>query len=331
MNSWVASVSVDSTITPTPLKSLPSSFSKKAPPRSPSHGSTSFAKSNGSPSSCAELSSFSTMYSPRLSIPATRSAIASVFDFSSPEGRTVPSTKTGVLGGANAATSEPEDPLPQPAGRPIRAAAANAAKKGRGFMRPGILAVPSLDRNRLRQISGLIDVETAGAGNVVGEQLQRQDRQDRLQDPVRGGDLDRLVGDRAGPLLARGDDRDRLGSPRPHLFDVGEDLAEDRALGRYADDRRRLVEQGDRAVLHLASGVGVGRDVGDLLQLQRPLEADRKAEVAAEVKEELPVGERRRDLAHTLLAAGQRRLHLRGQRLHLGDQLGKALRRQRSP
>ena len=38
----------------------------------------------------------------------------------------------------------------------------------------------------------------------------------------------------------------------------------------------RLVEQRDRAVLHLAGGVGVGRDVGDLLQLQRALEADRR-------------------------------------------------------
>ena len=64
-------------------------------------------------------------------------------------------------------------------------------------------------------------------------------------------------------------------------------LSEHRALGRDADDRGRLVEQCDRAVLHLAGGVGVGRDVGDLLQLQRPLEADRQADVAAEIEEEL--------------------------------------------
>jgi hypothetical protein len=96
---------VDSTITPTPLNSLPSSScSKKTPARSPSQGSISFAKSTGSPSLRAELSSFSTTYSPRLSMPATCSAIASVFDFSSPDGCRVPSTKTGAPGGASSAT-----------------------------------------------------------------------------------------------------------------------------------------------------------------------------------------------------------------------------------
>ena len=38
---------------------------------------------------------------------------------------------------------------------------------------------------------------------------------------------------------------------------------------------RGLVEQRDRAVLHLAGRVGVRRDVGDLLELERALEADR--------------------------------------------------------
>jgi hypothetical protein len=40
-------------------------------------------------------------------------------------------------------------------------------------------------------------------------------------------------------------------------------------------------------VLHLAAGVGVGGDVGDLLELQRALERDRAADVAAEVEVEL--------------------------------------------
>jgi hypothetical protein len=42
-------------------------------------------------------------------------------------------------------------------------------------------------------------------------------------------------------------------------------------------------------VLHLARRVGVGGDVGDLLQLQRALEAHREPHVAAEVEEELAV------------------------------------------
>ena len=47
-----------------------------------------------------------------------------------------------------------------------------------------------------------------------------------------------------------------------------------------------VVEKRDRAVLHLARRVRLRRDVGDLLQLQRPLEGDRQADVATEVEEE---------------------------------------------
>ena len=50
-----------------------------------------------------------------------------------------------------------------------------------------------------------------------------------------------------------------------------------------------LVEQRDRPVLHLARRVGVGRDVGDLLELERALEAHGQADVAAEVEEEAGV------------------------------------------
>ena len=70
------------------------------------------------------------------------------------------------------------------------------------------------------------------------------------------------------------------------------------------DDRRGLVEQRDRAVLHLAGGVGVGGDVGDLLQLQRPLERDGQADVAADVEEELALpAATRRSRAPARLAA----------------------------
>ena len=62
-----------------------------------------------------------------------------------------------------------------------------------------------------------------------------------------------------------------------------------------------LVEQRDRPVLHLAGRVGVGRDVGDLLQLERALEADGQADVAAEVEEELAVLPVLRDLPHRLV------------------------------
>ena len=76
------------------------------------------------------------------------------------------------------------------------------------------------------------------------------------------------------------------GAARADLLQVRLQLVGDVRRGRDADDGRLLVEQGDRAVLHLTRGVRLGRDVGDLLELQRPLQAHRNADVTPEVEEE---------------------------------------------
>ena len=55
-------------------------------------------------------------------------------------------------------------------------------------------------------------------------------------------------------------------------------------------DRGALLEQGDGTVLHLARGVGVGGDVGDLLELERALEGYRQAHVPAQAQEEAAGG-----------------------------------------
>src|SRR5213595_292607 len=75
-------------------------------------------------------------------------------------------------------------------------------------------------------------------------------------------------------------------APRARVLDVRDDLVVDVDLRRDDDDRRSLFEQRDRPVLHLARRVRLGRDVRDLLQLQRALERDRKADKAPEVEEE---------------------------------------------
>ena len=68
-----------------------------------------------------------------------------------------------------------------------------------------------------------------------------------------------------------------------------------------------VVEERDRAVLHLAGRVRLGRDVGDLLQLQGALEADRQADVAAEVEEERLLVMARGDLVDRVVAVEERR------------------------
>ena len=69
---------------------------------------------------------------------------------------------------------------------------------------------------------------------------------------------------------------------------------------------RLLVEERDRAVLHLAGRVRLGRDVRDLLQLERALERDRQADVAAEVEEEVRVVVALRDLLDRVVAVEER-------------------------
>ena len=103
-------------------------------------------------------------------------------------------------------------------------------------------------------------------------------------------------------LVAVGGDRDHVRAARAHLLDVRDELVVDVDVRRDDDDGRVLVEQRDRPVLHLAGGVRLGRDVADLLQLQRALERDREADVPAEVEEERPVGEPLGDLLDRMVA-----------------------------
>ena len=51
------------------------------------------------------------------------------------------------------------------------------------------------------------------------------------------------------------------------------------------DDGHLLVDERDRAVLHLPGRIAFGVDVGDFLQLQRAFERDRIVDAAAEIQE----------------------------------------------
>src|SRR5512142_2847331 len=69
------------------------------------------------------------------------------------------------------------------------------------------------------------------------------------------------------------------------LLQVGERLFVALALRAQHQYRHPLVDQRDRAVLHLPGGVPFRVDVGDLLQLQRPFEGDGVGDAAAQVQE----------------------------------------------
>ena len=75
-------------------------------------------------------------------------------------------------------------------------------------------------------------------------------------------------------------------------------------------------------MLHLPGGVGVGGDVGDLLQLQGPLERHRQADVPAYVEEELAPPELLGDGLDLLAHSREDLVDAMWQALDLADQLG---------
>ena len=91
---------------------------------------------------------------------------------------------------------------------------------------------------------------------------------------------------------------------------------------RQHDDRHVVVDQRDRPVLHLAGGIALGVDVGDLLQLQRAFERQRIGAAAAEI--EHVAGER--DLGGDLLDALVVVQDLAGARRDLGELTGEPAR-----
>ena len=68
----------------------------------------------------------------------------------------------------------------------------------------------SLHRDALREVPGFVDVCALGQGDVVGEQLDRRDVQDRGDEGIHARHLDRGPGDppRALDALAVGDQDD---------------------------------------------------------------------------------------------------------------------------
>mmetsp|Transcript_36236 Transcript_36236/g.95523 ORF Transcript_36236/g.95523 Transcript_36236/m.95523 type:complete len:523 (-) Transcript_36236:461-2029(-) len=144
----------------------------------------------------------------------------------------------------------------------------------------------SLDGDRLGEVSRLVDVAAAHVGNVVGEELQRDDSEERYQHLVHLGqfhDEVALAVEVRVPLVG---DRDHRAVACEDLFDIRRELQVVRIrAGRDDDDRHEGVDEGDGAVLHLGRRVSLSVNIRDLLELERSLERHGEVEPAAEVEE----------------------------------------------
>ena len=86
--------------------------------------------------------------------------------------------------------------------------------------RPG----PLLDRDRLREVSGLIDVEPLGGREFARENLQRDDREQRREQSARFGVSDHDVGVRLNVGIALFRDHEREGAASANLLNIRDDL-----------------------------------------------------------------------------------------------------------
>src|SRR5881296_4230383 len=113
----------------------------------------------------------------------------------------------------------------------------------------------SLYRHALREISRLVYVAAAAHRDVVLEQLERQHREHGRQEIERLRHLDFVVSGPRDAGVALGDDRHHAPAARLHFLDVAHDLLVHRVLGRDEHDRHQVIDQRDRAVLHLGCGI----------------------------------------------------------------------------
>ena len=79
------------------------------------------------------------------------------------------------------------------------------------------------------------------------------------------------VGDLVDLLVALGGNDDDLGAARLALHKVRHRLVVGGTLGGHGDDREARVDQGNRAMLHLAGSICLGVQIADLLELERSL------------------------------------------------------------
>ena len=148
------------------------------------------------------------------------------------------------------------------------------------LLRPG-----SLHGDALGEVARLVDVAAAEPGDVVGQQLERDDRQ-RAAGRSRGrrGSAGRRRPAPASssspsvPTAMTGPWRARTSSM---LLSV---LACSGPRGATKTHGVSRIDQGDRAVLHLGGRVALGVDVADLLELQGPFQRDGVVQVAAQVE-----------------------------------------------
>ena len=128
---------------------------------------------------------------------------------------------------------------------------------------------------------------------MIGEQLHRHGAEDGRHEGVASRDLDHLrgLGSQAGDAgLVR--NQDDAPAARRGFLQIGGGFFEEPVAGREHDHRHGLVDQRDRAMLHLAGGIALGVDIGKLLELQGSFHGDGEGCPAPQEQDVRGIGQR---------------------------------------
>ncbi len=144
------------------------------------------------------------------------------------------------------------------------------------------------DGNGFCQISWLVDVAPAAYRDVIREELQRNDFQQRRENFRRRGKLDDVVGGFASEMVFFRGDGDDDAVAGFDFFDVGDAFfvaGDGFRIGVVArgqdDDGQIFIDERVGAVFHFAGGIAFGVNVRNFLQFQSAFQSDRIVNAAA--------------------------------------------------
>lgn len=128
-----------------------------------------------------------------------------------------------------------------------------------------------LDGDRLGKVPWKVDVDACGDGEVVREELERDDSQETLKAVDGAGDTDGLH-TRLDVLVVVVANDNGLTFSRCDLHERGLNLGVQRVLGHDQNDGHRLVNESERTVLELTGKDTFRVHVADFLDLKGALE-----------------------------------------------------------
>ena len=155
-----------------------------------------------------------------------------------------------------------------------------------------LVCAPSLHRNRLGQVAGLVDVAAFDGGDVVGQELEGDDGQQGDEAFFGVGDFYGVVGQVADDGVAAGNYSDYPTLPGFDFVDVADHLIiHGLVIGGYHYYGHFLVYEGNGTMLHLGGGIPLGMDVRDFLEFQGTFQRHRVVVAPAQIDEIAGVGE----------------------------------------